>query len=735
MPNTRDIKNEALSIVDSAMAILNKFPDLDQTDISLSLDGSTNPLPFLMDLFKRTKGYNVVIKILAKFISWQLPIIEAGIKGVLIAKLKDIISCSVNPFLTREIIENGIVFNAAEIDIADTLINSPFDEKVGSLFYFDIDGEKVEDFDSVTGEIIEYTKPILPDDLIRCNDMNALIWYMINVSSKRHVWKPKKYRKGPEFRNDYPRTDESSADDYIEDMYERPMQELREAWQGGEITEEQYLKKREKLSKKWEKYKKNFHKLKKEDGIITFQYHKNSQSIKTAYGEPYNLQTPYNNCLQVFIGDAREKEEAEIIQRLHDSETELKEEDKKSQLFENKLNKLYSEIDELEREKNAIKTNMANGDYELEEDTKKLKKIERKIMSKNEKIQEILKLKQKAIDAKHRLQYTLEGIKNDMQSTADIYFPFLGSNSGQIRNYYYGKTLIEFNIDYIMSLDLFDSKSLAARLLDCITRSLDIHYNLSYKQQLIKNEVRKMVQMITESDDLVVSDCFFTFSNKDYDDMSRMAELRKAGLLTMNGDETSAVRIEAENILRDLNNINKDTKKEEIQTIIEGTINELSKELSNVDYLHTDKVNGGVKVNFIENLLNALAEALTMTVLSPKVYLLLLINLKIIGRETNFDLEGFIGQYKQLIADIVRSIRDIMLEYLTREIMIIIGELVKEVTLKLSIEQALYWQRLLKKLIDCFKFRRNRFNLDFNIDDVDYADILTSEKEPKDSEC
>lgn len=734
MTSIKDIKNETLSIVDSAMAILNKFPDLNQTDISLSLDGSTNPLPFLMDLFKRIKGYNVVINILAKFISWQLPIIETGIKAVLIAKLKDIISCSVNPFLTREIIENGIVFNAAEIDIVGTLKNSPFDKKVGNLFYFDIDGEEVKDYNAETEEITEYTKPIMPDDLIKCHDMNALIWYMINRAKKRHVWKPKKYRKGPEFRPDYPTVDEEISPEVKREMYEIPMQELKEAHDSGEIPDEEFIKKRTKINKNWKKYQNN-HKLKKEDGIITFEFHKNAQSIKTAYGKPYNLQTPYNNCLQVFIGDAREKEDAEIIQRLRDSEVKLKEEERKNNLFENKLQKLRTEITNLENEKSTLKKAVANSDSEIEENTKKLKKIDRKIKNTNEKIEQIKKLKQKAIDAKHRLQYTLEDIKNNIQSTADIYFPFLGSHSGQIRNYYYGKTLLEFNSDYINSLDLFDAKSIAARLLDCITKSMDIHFNLTYKQQLIKNEVRKMVQMVTESDDLVVSDCFFTFSNKDYDDMSRMAELRKAGLFTVNGDETSAVKIDVENVLSGLNNINKNSSKEQIQTVIEGTLNELSKELSSVDYLHTDNVNGGVKVNFIENLLNALAEAMTMTVLSPKVYLLLLINLKIIGRETNFDLEGFIGQYKQLIADIIRSIRDIMLEYITKEIMIIIGDLVKEITLKLSIEQALYWQRLLKKLIDCFKFRRNRYSIDFNIDNVDYADILPSEEEPKDSEC
>ena len=43
--------------------------------------------------------------------------------------------------------------------------------------------------------------------------------------------------------------------------------------------------------------------------------------------------------------------------------------------------------------------------------------------------------------------------------------------------------------------------------------------------------------------------------------------------------------------------------------------------------------------------------------------------------------------------------------------------------------------RLVKKLIDCFKRFKNNINVDFNIDDVDYADILPSEEEPKNNDC
>ena len=744
--SAKEMKDNALSVIDSALAILNKYPDLNQTDVSLSINKLLNPLPFLMDLFKRTAGYNTLINIISKFIAWNIPLIDAGVKGVLITKLKDIISCSVNPFFTEEILRDGIAFDIKEIDISDVLKYSPFDEKIGQYFYFDCNNfeTEVEEWNPIT-ETLETKKQItlgIPDDLKKSDDLNALIWYVINKSNRRQVWKPKKYRKGSDFRNDYP-TDENSANDYKEDIYDRPKQELDEAYQGGEITVEQYNEKIEELTKKWEKYQNNFQKLKKEDGIITLEYHKKATNIKNAYGGQSALQTPYHNCLQVFIGDARENSNNEDIETLTQTQYNIKKEDKNIDKYNKKIIEKRKEIEKLTEDKQ----NLPNKGYSDEKDLKKeYDKIQKKINKLEREIENIKDKRNTSYQEKRRLNSALQRVTNVLERTSEQYFPFI--KDGKIRNYYYGKSLIEFNIDYITSLTLFDSKSLTARLLDCMTASLIIDLHLTYKQQLIKNEVKKMVKMITETDDLVVSDCFFTFSNKDYDEMSAKAELRKAGLLTINGDETSAVKIDAEKIFEKINQISDDANKETVQTIINGTITELSKELSSTEYVHQDNTghwkefihgkneNYGVEINFIENILNSLAEVMTLTVLSPKVYLLLLINLKIIGRETNFNLEGFLIQYKQLIAEIIRSIRDIILEYLTQELMIIIGDLVKEITIKLTIEQTFYYQRLLKRLIECFKFRRKNKNpIDFSIDDVDYADILTSEDTPKEQEC
>ena len=740
MSKIKRIKDRTIATIDAALSILNRFPDLEDSNVNLSFGTSTNPFTLLMDLFKSTAGYNELIRIIAVFISKSLPAVEIAVKTLLITKLKDIISCSVNPFLTDDILRNGVIFNINEIDLIDTFRYSPFDKKVGQFYYFGVFNEE-EYYDEQTGTFKKRSIPIIPDDLVKCDDMNALLWYMINRANKRYVWKPTKYRHDDEFRPDYPRVDggyeeQNKVDkDRMEDIYYKtPLQELTQALKGGEINQEDFEIKKAELEKKWSEFKLNFRqKLKKEDGIVTFEFREKSVDLVDAYGNAYMQQTPYNNILHVFIGDVREKS-TPLIQNIVEQQRLLAENEKEQELFKDKIENKQTEIDLLKQDFIELDEALAGGELNNEEYAKELKKLNKKLNYLRSDLENFVKTQKGLYAAKHRFEHEIANIKSELETARDQYFPFL--DSANHRNYYYGKTLIEFNIDYIWSLKLFDAKSLTARLLDCLTGMLTIDLNLSYKQQLVKNEVSKMVRMISESDDIVVSDCFFSFSNDDYDTMSRQAELRKAGLLTFNGDELSAVKINAEDILSHLNEIDDNASQEKIQSIIEGSLTEISKQLTNTNYEMNDKVNFGIQMNFIENILNSLAYTLVMSVLSPKVYLLLLINLKIIGRESNFNLEEFLGQYKQLIADLIRSIRDQLLEYLQRELMMLIGDLVKELTIKLTLEQAEYHTRLIKKLIDCFKrWKRNNTDIDFNIVDVDYADILSSEEEPKNNDC
>lgn len=644
MANVKQVKDDALAVINAALTIVERFPNLSSTNTLLSLDTSTNPFTFLMDAFKNTAGYDTLIRILSNYIVYALDALEITVKGILLSNVKNLISCSINPFISDDLLREGIIFDLRQLDITDLLQTCPLDSKIGQYFYFGC-----EDMEK-------------PDDTKKSEDFNALLWFMKNRSLKREVWKNE-------------RTDG-----------ERPALGTRDN---------------------------------KEDGIITLEYNERAMGIKNAEGNGMTIQTPFNNSLHVFIGntDYTNKDKDD-----HQGQLEI---------ITNNIKVAQDELENLQNELENKEEEISNLEAELLVQTITYEEFNENFTNLNDEIEVIqgnITSKNDYINDQNTKYFELIG----------SYHQFLGSDKIVYKpieqNYYYRKTLIEFNYDYIMSLKLFDSKVVAAQLLDQLVGLLNIHLNLSYARQLIKNETLKMVKDIVESDDLVVSDCFFTFSNEDYDKMLQKAEMNRSRLFTIDGEENSTVIIDPTTILDSLNGISQNSTQQEVQSIIEGSLTEISGTISDTSYEQTGKVNFGVRMNFIENLLNHLACVITLSVLSPKVYLLILINLKTLGRETNFNLQDFIAMFKQLIASIIRAVRDHLIQYLIDELMKILSSLATDVAARIAVEQAAYYTRLIKRLIDCFR-KRDNTTLDFSIDEVNHADIIQEEEQPKNAEC
>ena len=681
MANLQKTKSEALAIIDAALAILNKFPEIETANSTLSFNTSSNPFPFLMDCFKSTTGYNILIKILSKFIMLGLPAVEIAVKGVLLANIKNILSCAINPFISDEILRNGIVFNLQQIDITDTLRYSPVDE-IGKYYYFD-NYKPSPVTDNSTGQKKQIYVPKDVDELKVSKDFNCLIWYMKHIASFREVW-------GQQANT----TDGRTNDIENNDTY-------------------------------WNKKKK---KCRKGAGIVTLEYNVRPEGLRNAEGYGMSsgdasyagLQTPYGECLHVFLGNVKEKsnEEGNKQQDAYIEATKaLMEANEQISIAEKAIEDNKKQQKKYEQERK--KANITQEHYtELIDDCREQIEVkEKEIQTQKDNIKKYKEKKVNAIKELRKIQANMTN--NDYRKIT--------------QNYYYRRTLVEFNTDYVMSLRLFDSKVVTAQLLDSLMGLLNIDLNLTYKQMLIKNEVKKMVQMIVETDDTVVSDCFFTFTNDDYNAMLEKAELNRAKLFSINGEQNTTTTIDPKEILRSLNELDDSAIQSGDTTVIEHALTEISGNITTMNAMEGDAINFGARMNFIENLMNNLAYVITSALLSPKVYLLILINLEILGKDTNFNLEGFIGQFKQLIASLIRTIRDQLIKYLVDELMKILGNISTEIAVKIGIEQAQYYYRLMKKIIDCFK--RKGTTLDFTIDSVEHADIITEEQTPKNAEC
>ena len=432
------------------------------------------------------------------------------------------------------------------------------------------------------------------------------------------------------------------------------------------------------------------------------------------------LQTPYGECLHVFLGNVKEKS----IEDIKTQQTKYEKATKALTSANNNISIAEKGIEDIQKQQKKYEQDRKMGNITQEHYTvliddcrKQIEDIKNKIQTTKVEIKKYIKDKVTAIKELRKTQASMTNA--NYRSITE--------------NYYYRRTLVEFNTDYVMSLKLFDPKVVTAQLLDSLMGLLNIDLNLTYKQMLIKNEVKKMVQMIVETDDTVVSDCFFTFTNDDYNAMLEKAELNRAKLFSINGEQNTTTTIDPKEILRSLNELDDSAIQSGDTTVIEHALTEISGNITTMDAMEGDAINFGARMNFIENLMNNLAYVITSAVLSPKVYLLILINLEILGKDTNFNLEGFIGQFKQLIASLIRTIRDQLIKYLVDELMKILGNIATEIAVKIGIEQAQYYYRLMKKIIDCFK--RKGTTLDFTIDRVEHADIITEEQTPKNAEC
>ena len=681
MANLQKTKSEALAIIDAALAILNKFPEIETANSTLSFNTSSNPFPFLMDCFKSTTGYNILIKILSKFIMLGLPAVEIAVKGVLLANIKNILSCAINPFISDEILRNGIVFNLQQIDITDTLRYSPLDE-IGKYYYFD-NYKPSTVTDNSTGQKKQIDVPKQVDELKVSKDFNCLIWYMKHIASFREVW-------GQQAKAKNERTNDIENNDTY-----------------------------------WNDKKK---KCRKGAGIVTLEYNVRPEGLRNAEGYGMSsgdasyagLQTPYGECLHVFLGNVKEKsnEEGNKQQDAYIEATKaLMEANEQISIAEKAIEDIKKQQKKYEQDRKMGNITQEHYTVLIGDCRKQIEDKENEIQTQKDNIKTYKKNKVNAIKELRKIQANMSN--NDYRKIT--------------QNYYYRRTLIEFNTDYVMSLKLFDSKVVTAQLLDSLMGLLNIDLNLTYKQMLIKNEVKKMVQMIVETDDTVVSDCFFTFTNDDYNAMLEKAELNRAKLFSINGEQNTTTTIDPKEILRSLNELDDSAIQSGDTTVIEHALTEISGNITTMNAMEGDAINFGARMNFIENLMNNLAYVITSAVLSPKVYLLILINLEILGKDTNFNLEGFIGQFKQLIASLIRTIRDQLIKYLVDELMKILGNIATEIAVKIGIEQAQYYYRLMKKIIDCFK--RKGTTLDFTIDSVEHADIITEEQTPKNAEC
>ena len=242
---TRQGVESVSSSINAMLSVLNGVTPLSVEKTASGYSITLNPFQFIVSLLHRVAGYDRVVAFLSEVVVYGLPVLEDSLKIALVESLKDLFSCSVNPIIGATLINEGVVLDLSTIDLMNIMNRCPLGTEGelfktnGSFFYFDVD---------------RFT---IPDQLERCKDLNAVIWYVKHRATDRTVW------------------------------------------YGYEHQDEEH----ERLSARTGKLAPTLPAEK--DGVITMEFSEKASGLTDSVGNPLSVQVPHGNCLHLSWGTRR----------------------------------------------------------------------------------------------------------------------------------------------------------------------------------------------------------------------------------------------------------------------------------------------------------------------------------------------------------------------------------------------------------------------------------------------
>lgn len=323
------------------------------------------------------------------------------------------------------------------------------------------------------------------------------------------------------------------------------------------------------------------------------------------------------------------------------------------------------------------------------------------------------------------------GGKIEVFLNADRYY-----RTRKIGNLVMNRTIFEFNYDYIYSLKLFDTKTLLANICNSLLGLVSsISASYSFEQNIIKEKVGDIVKKIIQSDDTNENDCYFTFSNDEYNQLLDKVTKEYTGRYT-NSD--SSYNPDYDNVFNTLRNISSEANKNVDQRTLIGNVIE--------SVLDTTMIKQGIEnthrfnfsIDFINDFLTQTITEIILQVLSPKVTILYAINRAVIGDASNINgLEDLLQDLLNLITSIVKQVKDILIQALYDFVMSELKDILDLFISKIALETIKAYKDLITDLIqNCipnftFGYRRTGTI----IDNVNYADIIPIQQSPQDNNC
>lgn len=302
----------------------------------------------------------------------------------------------------------------------------------------------------------------------------------------------------------------------------------------------------------------------------------------------------------------------------------------------------------------------------------------------------------------------------------------------------FNDSIYKFNEDYLNSIRIYNPKVILSYMLEALFGfRITSPITVSIERRILEQKLTKVINNVLDADDMEINDCYYTFSNDDYNRMLNETLMQKYQAKVYGDEKNRAVDIDIDSIQDQLDSINSSATSNEKVTKITKLINDLTVTPGNdADSSTTLVVDWNS--SWWKDLIRSLVIPLAKSLLTPQVMLLFIINFEELGLvnlnniKTNGDLMSFfMNKMMSIIASIVKYVKDKLVELLLKLLEEKLLPMIEKYIVLVLGENYEYWIALLQEAItSCALVRFSRQKTLTQIDDVDYADIIPNQNVP-----
>ena len=772
------LKQEALAKIDSVVAVIEKYDEIGT--IASMLDGEGGSIEFITTILKElgvTKE-----EIIAEISEWlcgqtkkidkssgnatngMIDSIELAIKATLYATMQGLFTCSATPLIPNYMFKDTVKFgDGVEIplnilDVYGMLENCPVSMD-GKNFYFDT--IETNQMVKTVNDIREYKElkdgqTIKPYEKIKDNE--AIVKCFPNIIEKKYrdsIWYTYTDKKGKTKKVfDMSNAENCDYDTVKMHYYQVSGYDQTTVWKSRDFNAYLWYVINKKDAK-WDNRNNLYNKTNNEDDKyddVKEEFFKLDYDTSSGATENQKLTVNLHNIQTV---DGKEQDvkfrkkiilDSTYLERVYNTtESDMlkiylnKEEYFQKRIIKNiptgfKLNIKENETDPRVKDNNFAYQYITNYDYMPEvmaywwqgEGTYKLHK------------------KKGSNDPDYSQKAELITKDNILKSHKELKMDVTEKTTVKLN-----KTIFEFNYDYIFSLKFFDTQTLVTNIIDSVLNwgLTNATASFSTYDKVVAGVVGKVTDEILRKEETEISDDFYSFSNREYDDLLTQARKGYNGSYKIADENGKLSYAEKDEIIKSLNRIGEASTLQEQKTVIERLLRDVTVSMSQQEEItsqNTLYAGFGSDWACIPRLLHEVVKNVVLQVLSPKVMVLYAINCKIFNdNDTDTSkkvdpIEFMRKNINNLLNSLIPQISNIIVSLLLGFLMKVLQPKIKKFVEKLNLEQAMRYVAQLKlayrQCVGAYMNWAEYFGGSASnrsvIDNVTYADIIPKQTEP-----